>query len=587
MTTDPKVALLKANLKTLRLPTMLAEWERLAHDAAESGHTFADFLLRLSELEVATRSANALASRIRQADFPTEKDLASFDFTAIASLNKQKVLELARCEWIDQHFNCCLVGNSGTGKTHVSVGLGRSACEAGYRVRFFTAAHLVTALEKARKQYDLDRFLSKLDKVDLLIVDEMGYLSFSRSGAELLFQVFADRYERRSLLISSNLAFSEWEQIFQGERMTACAVGSPDASLSHLRDEWRKLPLPRVDEREAGQAREIAICSSSPPSGGDDAVPRLPTFREIYRPQVVNFLAPRWSTWAEKSDRRPVKTAQTFWILDADTCQPICFTTGTAARSVVTATPELVELAQQILAPAEGQTLLVADSEHFSGELVADIQRRSGFDLLVPMPRQPAHRKRWQAVPEEQFTRRWAGYATAKVPYEMKYRHPGRYWEFIERFDEPPDEWRFQGFLSTTDREEVDALTRDFPDRWHVEEFFNSYQALGWNRAGTMNLNIRYGQMTMALIAQAAIHGLRRRLGEPYSNWDANHLAQDLFFRLEGDVRIQDNTILVTYYNAPEQLRQHYADLPRILAEANIDPHVPWLYGYQLDFRFR
>lgn len=122
-----------------------------------------------------------------------------------------------------------------------------------------------------------------------------------------------------------------------------------------------------------------------------------------------------------------------------------------------------------------------------------------------------------------------------------------------------------------------------------MEEFFNANQALGWNRAGTMNLNIRYGHMTMALIAQAAIHQLRRRLGDPFATWDANHLAQDLFFRLEGDVRVTQDTIIVTYYNAPnaEQLRTHYAGLPDLLSKENIHPEVPWLYNYKLDFRFR
>lgn len=290
---------------------------------------------------------------------------------------------------------------------------------------------------------------------------------------------------------------------------------------------------------------------------------------------------------AEKASQKPVKMAQTFWVLDADTCQPVCFTTATAAQSVVTATPELLGLAEQILAPVDGQPLVLADSEHFSGELLAELHQRSGFDLLVPIPRQPAHRKRWQSLANDQFTRRWAGYATAKVPYEIKYRHPGRYWEFVERNGERPEDWQFQGFLSTSDRDEVDPLTRDFPHRWHVEEFFNANQALGWDRAGTMNLNIRYGQMTMALLAQAAIHGLRQRLGEPFSTWDANHLAQDLFFRLEGDVRVTDNTVLVTYYNAPETLRVHYAQLPTILSKAKINPQVPWLYNYKLDFRFR
>jgi DNA replication protein DnaC len=139
-------------------------------------------------------------------------------------LNKQKVMELARGEWIEQHYNCCLIGSPGTGKTHLAIALGLAACRQGQRVRFFTAANLVTRMEEAQKQYQLDRFLGQLDRVDLLICDELGYLSFSRTGAELLFQVFADRYERASLLITSNLAFSDWGQVFQGERMTAALL---------------------------------------------------------------------------------------------------------------------------------------------------------------------------------------------------------------------------------------------------------------------------------------------------------------------------------------------------------------------------
>ena len=129
----------------------------------------------------------------------------------------------------------------------------------------------------------------------------------------------------------------------------------------------------------------------------------------------------------------------------------------------------------------------------------------------------------------------------------------------------------------------------EYPKRWHVEEFFNAHQALGWNRAGTQNLNIRYGQMTMALLAQAALHRLRCRLGPPVSDWDAGHLAKSLLEGLQGDVRVEEDTIVVTYYNAPnvEQLRQHYEGLPGRLASEHIDPSIPWLYGFKLDFRFR
>jgi DNA replication protein DnaC len=221
---DNRNLLLRANLKQLRLPAMVAEFEKLAREASAANEGYEQYLLRLTELEVAARSANAVQARIRAASFPVVKDFDTFDFTAVPSLSKPKVLELARGEWIEQRGNTCLLGSPGTGKTHLAIAIGLSACRQGRRVRFVTAASLVTRLEEAQKQYQLERVLSQLDKTELLIVDELGYLSFSRAGAELLFQVFTDRYERRSLLVTSNLAFSEWGQVFQGERMTAALL---------------------------------------------------------------------------------------------------------------------------------------------------------------------------------------------------------------------------------------------------------------------------------------------------------------------------------------------------------------------------
>ena len=203
---------------------MLSEWEKLAREAAAKNEAYENYLLRLTEAEVTTRSANALASRIRAAGFPVVKDFDTFDFTALPSVPKQKVLEMSRGEWVEQHTNCCLIGNAGTGKTHLATALGLAVCRLGRRVRFVTAANLVTQLEEAQQQHRLERMLTQLDRVDLLVIDELGYLSFSRTGAELLFQVFADRYERRSVLVTSNLAFSEWGTVFQGDRMTAALL---------------------------------------------------------------------------------------------------------------------------------------------------------------------------------------------------------------------------------------------------------------------------------------------------------------------------------------------------------------------------
>lgn len=221
---DPDQMLLRANLRQLRLPTVAREFETLAREAADSNEPYQRYLLRLTEMELATRAANALQSRIKRAGFPQLKDFDTFDFHAVPQLNKQKILELARCEWIEQAANVCLIGTPGTGKTHLAIALGLAACRNAKRVRFTTAASLVNQLEEARQAYQLERVLGQLDRIDLLILDELGYLTFSASGAELLFQVLANRYERASVLVTSNLPFSQWVEVFQGERMTAALL---------------------------------------------------------------------------------------------------------------------------------------------------------------------------------------------------------------------------------------------------------------------------------------------------------------------------------------------------------------------------
>jgi len=286
---------------------------------------------------------------------------------------------------------------------------------------------------------------------------------------------------------------------------------------------------------------------------------------------------------------RAYKVAPTFFALDPDTHQPVCFTSATSACTATTAAIELLGLAAEILAPEPGKTLVLADIEHLTSELFRHVGSQTPFDLLVPMKKDRSVQKQLQAIPADQFTRRWAGFATLKQPYQMASRDAGQLFQFVQRSGERPGDYHLGAYLSTSDREEVETLTVEYPKRWHVEEFFNAHQALGWHRAGTLNLNVRYGQMSMALLAQAALHQLRCRLGQPFSDWDAGHLAKSLLGGLEGDVRVQEDTVVVTYYNAPnvERLRPHYEGLPGRLTAERIDPRVPWLYGFKLDFRFR
>jgi len=286
---------------------------------------------------------------------------------------------------------------------------------------------------------------------------------------------------------------------------------------------------------------------------------------------------------------KPKKVVQTFFALDPDTHQPVAFTIASSSRTATQAGIELLDMAAEILQTKPGQTLVLADSEHLSVELIEHVVGKTPFDALIPMVPQPALRKRWRAIPKDRFKRRWAGYATCTLPYKFARSKVGPLYEFVQRVEEKPQKYRFGAFLSTTDRDEVDRVTVDFPKRWHVEEFFNAHQALGWNRAGTMNLNVRYGQMTMALLAQAAISQLRERIGEPLKTWDSAHLAKGFFAGMEGDIRVAGDTIVVTYYNAPnvERLRRHYENLPEKLAKEKIDPHISWLYDFKLDFRFK
>jgi DNA replication protein DnaC len=197
-TSDTPQLLLDHHLKELRLPTILREYDKVARQCAVEQVDYQHYLLRITELELLDRERRATERRIRQAKFPVVKTMDSFDFLAIPSVNKTLVLELARSEFLARRENVLLLGNSGTGKTHIALALGLAACQRGHRVRFTTTAALV--------------------------IDELGFVPLSKTGAELLFEMLSQRYERGSTLLTSNLPFQEWTEVLGSERLTGALL---------------------------------------------------------------------------------------------------------------------------------------------------------------------------------------------------------------------------------------------------------------------------------------------------------------------------------------------------------------------------
>jgi len=216
--------LLEALLKRLKLPAVLRFHQELARQAVEANQTYEGYLLALVEAEVQQRDENAHKKRIKTARFPVLKTLDQFDFSAVATLNKAKVLGLAQGDYIERKENLILMGNSGTGKTHLAVALGICACQSGKNVRFYTAAGLINQLMEYQAALRLSQLERSLSRLDLLIIDEVGYVPFSEKGAQLFFQLVAASYERQSLIMTTNLEFSKWPEVFGSEQLTGALL---------------------------------------------------------------------------------------------------------------------------------------------------------------------------------------------------------------------------------------------------------------------------------------------------------------------------------------------------------------------------
>jgi DNA replication protein DnaC len=253
------MVLLEHHLKTLKLTTMLREASKVAHQCAVENVDHLGFLLQLCEQELIEREQRAFERRLKAARFPAHKTLETFDFTAQPSLNKALILELQQGEYLQKRENVLLIGNSGTGKSHVATALGIAACSEGKRVRFVRVTELITLLLEAREDRELSRLRKQLSRLDLLILDELGYVPASKVGAELLFDVISTAYERMSLIITTNLPFEKWPEVLGSERLTGAAL---DRLTHHCHILQASGESYRLKEAKRRQRRQV---SSSEP----------------------------------------------------------------------------------------------------------------------------------------------------------------------------------------------------------------------------------------------------------------------------------------------------------------------------------
>jgi DNA replication protein DnaC len=242
MKAEVKVVL-EHNLTQLKMSTMRVHLEESIRQAGENHQQYEEFLLNLTEIELQVRAENRLKRRLREARFPLMKPLETFDFNSAPELDVRLVKELAGCEFAQKARNVILLGKSGTGKTHLAMALGIEACEKGLRTKFITGCALTNELIEARDEKNLSRVLKRYFKYDLLILDELGYVPFSREGAELLFQVLAERHEHKSVIITTNKGFGDWTEIFGDPTLTGALLDRVTHNAHIIQCTWESFRL--------------------------------------------------------------------------------------------------------------------------------------------------------------------------------------------------------------------------------------------------------------------------------------------------------------------------------------------------------
>jgi len=249
--TQPNLVELRGNLKNLNLSTISRNLEVQLRQAKATGISYEDLLLELTYQELQVRAENRLKRRMREAKFPILKTLETFNFEEVPDLDIRLFRDLTGCEFIKEHRNVIFLGRSGTGKTHMATALGVEACKNNYRTRFVSCSGIINELIEAREERALSRILQRYFRYNLLILDELGYIPFSKNGAELLFQVLTERHERGSVIITSNLGFADWTQVFGDPVMTAALLDRLTHNAYIINCTWDSIRLKQSIKKKA------------------------------------------------------------------------------------------------------------------------------------------------------------------------------------------------------------------------------------------------------------------------------------------------------------------------------------------------
>jgi hypothetical protein len=455
---------------------------------------------------------------------------------------------------------------------------------------------------KDEKQ-EIEKEVSKERKEKVIV----NSVSIERDVRQMLADKISGTRVGLWLLVPEHLSLGSWDLLMQWTGVASPGCIEPRLALQLIHES--ALCLNGIRRKRSLRLKGFETLNGLPFVATDPSVHRLLDQHSVadaelmqlalakiryakghYPGELVLLDPHRIETWTQRNVplNKPKKTAptrktiQTFFAVDGESGQPLGCGIGSSSVTITQATLPLLKRISQIL---PNEALVVGDGEHFTNELMDGFVHHPNLSFLFPAHKQKRMLKQIALL---NYIPMWAGYAVAEWKNGQQNRQvPVR--SIVQRTGETVENYDYKPFVTTSDQAACELMTHIFPKRWHIEEFFNAEAAMGWNRASTLNMNIRFGKLSMGMIAQALLYQFRQHLPQEMKNWNAESMAEKLFSSIDGDIRVKNDTIMVTLYNAPNDgyFKERYENLPRKLEAQGIDPRIPWLYNFKVNFRFK